>query len=459
MTLLDVESVNRDPARRVAPDVLDRALALLDGITRGDGVAGGADGQDLRAWLDRQIDVERALGQLLVRAGAILTAEPAPVGSGSSRLGPPPAALEVPVPSPSRRSEPGLLTAPPSVTSSVVVPNHRATGLHPIGEPRPVRPVLDPPHLEPRLQRRARQALWVRNVGIIVLLFGLYQLWGTGFEQHRVQARLRAAFAAVSLKPSAAGADNPSFDRPAGAAPVRTPPGRPALLPGGVVAKLEIPAIHVTQFVVEGTGESDLHKGPGHYIGSSMPGEHGNAAIAGHRTTYGAPFSRLDELHPGDTIYTTTSAGRYQYVVSALMVVSPSQASVVDDYGDDRLTLTTCTPKFLATHRLVVVAKLEGLAAQSVVRVVAPAPMASRAIATNSVAMRSLRASDQVGFDLSALWDVVLVVVLLVGLALLYRPLRRWLPPVAAATVLAGPWIALLLLSLEQLNRFLPANV
>src|SRR6202043_1570314 len=78
---------------------------------------------------------------------------------------------------------------------------------------------------------------------------------------------------------------------------------------GTVVAEIQIPAIGVNQYVVEGTTESDLSKGPGHYIGTAMPGQAGNVAIAGHRTTNGAPFNRLDELKLGGPIDITTTSG------------------------------------------------------------------------------------------------------------------------------------------------------
>ena len=122
-----------------------------------------------------------------------------------------------------------------------------------------------------------------------------------------------------------------------------------------------IPAIGVDKYVVEGTERDDLEKGPGHYIGSSVPGHPGNVAIAGHRTTYGAPFNRLDELHVGDKIYVQTVEGRFLYTVSQPpFPVSPYNNTVVQDYGDNRLTLTTCNPKFSAAQRLIIVAKFEG---------------------------------------------------------------------------------------------------
>ena len=130
---------------------------------------------------------------------------------------------------------------------------------------------------------------------------------------------------------------------------------------GKVVAEIQIPAIGVDQYVVEGTTESDLSKGPGHYIGTAMPGQAGNVAIAGHRTTYGAPFNGLGRLVPGDRIILTTTFGQsLTYVVSGTpQAVSPSDVGVLNYFGDNRITLTTCNPEFSSTQRLVVVGKLK----------------------------------------------------------------------------------------------------
>ena len=98
-----------------------------------------------------------------------------------------------------------------------------------------------------------------------------------------------------------------------------TEPGRPAARPaeGDAIAHLRIPAIGVDKIVVEGVQVADLKRGPGHYPDSPLPGQPGNAAIAGHRTTYGAPFNRLDELEQGDEILVTTVQGAFRYEVRA----------------------------------------------------------------------------------------------------------------------------------------------
>ena len=121
---------------------------------------------------------------------------------------------------------------------------------------------------------------------------------------------------------------------------------------------IQIPKIGVDKVFVEGTGREDLKKGPGHYPGTPLPGQIGNAAIAGHRTTFGAPFYDLDKLAPGDEIITQTLAGRYTYKVRETLIVKPNDVYVVDNTPDAQLTLTTCNPKFQASERLVVKADL-----------------------------------------------------------------------------------------------------
>ncbi len=131
---------------------------------------------------------------------------------------------------------------------------------------------------------------------------------------------------------------------------------------GSPVTQLEIPKLDVDVMVVEGTSLSALRAGAGHYPETPLPGEVGNVAIAGHRTTYGRPFNRLDELKVGDQIILTTPIGRHVYEVLALpSVVLPTDWDmVVNDYPDKGsfLSLTTCHPEGSASHRIVVRAQL-----------------------------------------------------------------------------------------------------
>ena len=128
-----------------------------------------------------------------------------------------------------------------------------------------------------------------------------------------------------------------------------------------MVAELQIPVIGVDQYVVSGTDATELSKGPGHYVGTAVPGQAGNVAIAGHRTTNGAPFNRLGNLVRGDRIFLTTTSGEHlTYVVSGTpQAVSPGDVAVLNYFGDNRITLTTCTPEFSAAQRLIAVGMLQ----------------------------------------------------------------------------------------------------
>jgi sortase A len=184
------------------------------------------------------------------------------------------------------------------------------------------------------------------GAGVLILLFVAYQLWGTGVYTSRQQDDLKAQFRtrATTVKPPTSGPTTTTV-------PLPTPTGE-------AVAIVRIPKIGAEHAVVEGVSLGDLRKGPGHYPETPLPGEAGNAAIAGHRTTYGAPFNRLDELSPGDKIEVTTARGAFTYQVQGTTVVKPSQVEVLAPTPDARLTLTTCNPKYSAKQRLVVVATL-----------------------------------------------------------------------------------------------------
>lgn len=183
-----------------------------------------------------------------------------------------------------------------------------------------------------------------------MLLFVAYELWGTSLAEARSQTDLREDFQQAQQE---------AQDTPAAVDPTRTesPPPAPT---GSAVAIVKIPRIGVEKTVVQGVGVEDLKKGPGHYPDTPMPGQEGNAAIAGHRTTYGAPFYNLDELQPNDPILVTTVQGSFRYEVTETQIVRPSQVEVLNQTDDDRLTLTTCHPRFSASSRMVVTARLIG---------------------------------------------------------------------------------------------------
>jgi|TARA_B100000161_G_scaffold92157_2_gene64790 LPXTG-site transpeptidase (sortase) family protein len=126
-----------------------------------------------------------------------------------------------------------------------------------------------------------------------------------------------------------------------------------------VVGRLTILSANINHYVVFGATNKKLEYGPGYILGTSLPGTGGNFAIAGHRTTYGAPFGNLDRVQVGETIIFQTNTNQYKYKIIEVKIVSPEDNYVLENYGDDRITLTTCHPKFSAKQRLIVIGQLE----------------------------------------------------------------------------------------------------
>jgi sortase A len=128
---------------------------------------------------------------------------------------------------------------------------------------------------------------------------------------------------------------------------------------GQAVAELRIARIGLRAVVVRGTAPSDLREGPGLIAGTTLPGQHGTTAIAGHRTTYGAPFRHVDELRHGDRIVIEMPYATITYRVERLRIVDPSATWVVDRRSFNRLVLTACHPLYSAAKRIVVFAREE----------------------------------------------------------------------------------------------------
>ena len=128
-------------------------------------------------------------------------------------------------------------------------------------------------------------------------------------------------------------------------------------LPGDAIGEIEMPAIDKSAYVVEGTDTGDLRKGPGHYPDTPMPGERGTVAIAGHRTTHGAPFRNIDKLGPGDRITLQMPYGSFIYRVERTQIVEPTALWVTDRVKYDRLVLSACHPLYSAAQRLIVFAR------------------------------------------------------------------------------------------------------
>jgi sortase A len=127
---------------------------------------------------------------------------------------------------------------------------------------------------------------------------------------------------------------------------------------GDAVGRIAIPSIGASFIVVQGTDEGSLEKGPGHYPTSALPGLGETVAIAGHRTTYLAPFRHLDALKPGERIVLRMPYGRFVYTVQYRRIVAPTAWWITANVGYERLVLSACNPLFSAAQRIVVFARL-----------------------------------------------------------------------------------------------------
>ncbi|HUF83797.1 MAG TPA: class E sortase, partial [Acidimicrobiia bacterium] len=232
-----------------------------------------------------------------------------------------------------------------------------------------------------------------------------------------------------------------------------TLPEPPPIPPDGeAVAIIRIPKIGVDKVVVEGTTVADLRKGPGHYSGTPLPGQIGNAAIAGHRTTYGAPFGSLDQLAEGDIITVETLSGSFDYriVEGGVFVVKPSQVEVLDqpppDEPEATLTLTSCNPKYSARERIVVKAEYDLRANQ-------PQPQAP---STETRAPKHLDAGLSGSHSTrlpTLLWGLLAAIAGGLWWVVFHR-YRRWTTWVAGAIVFAP----VLFVFYVFLERVLPSN-
>lgn len=216
------------------------------------------------------------------------------------------------------------------------------------------------------MTRALRYTGWTLiSAGAVVLLYVVYSLFFTSFATNAAQSDLSEEWDRQVDVRAAEAPDPEDSEAP------EPEPDPPAADPGGAFAVLEFSRpgtderpVHADPlYVVSGVALSDLTRGPGHYPGTAEPGEPGNVAIAGHRTTYGAPFYHLDQMVEGDEIHVTGRDGeRHTYRVARTEIVQPGDVWVV---GSDpletetpMLTLTTCHPRFSAAQRFVVFAEL-----------------------------------------------------------------------------------------------------
>lgn len=236
----------------------------------------------------------------------------------------------------------------------------------PIGQAAPKPPA------RPTSLRVLRLVGWLLvAAGTITLLYVVYALWLTGFETDRAQQDLAQRWRHEVAEPGAegqtgGGSARETDDDGSGEDEAEGPelaPGAVAMIefvrPGGQ----EQPVVDEPLFVVDDVGYADLRRGPGHYPETAVPGADGNFAVAGHRTTYGAPFYALDELREGDEVHVTDRSGvRHVYEFVEREIVGPTADWVLGEdplgTGHPTLTLTTCHPRFSASQRMIVFAEL-----------------------------------------------------------------------------------------------------
>jgi sortase A len=127
---------------------------------------------------------------------------------------------------------------------------------------------------------------------------------------------------------------------------------------GDAIGRIDIDSIGLDTVIVQGTEIATLQRGPGHYAKTSLPGQGKTMGIAGHRTTYLAPFRHINDVADGDLVRVELPYGRFTYEVEKHEIVDPGDVEVIDPVGYDRLVLTACHPLYSAAQRWVVFAKL-----------------------------------------------------------------------------------------------------
>ena len=214
------------------------------------------------------------------------------------------------------------------------------------------------------MRHRLGTLLLVIGVGVLAWTATVY-LWKdpfttayTAYEQRRLASNLDEQF--ESWKP----------------APTRVPVSKPAVPKlrhdnltrearrfrlasgeGDAIARLRVPRLGLSLVIVNGTDSSDLRSGPGRHLDTFMPGERQLVYVAGHRTTYGAPFSDIDRLQAGDAIVVELPYGSLEYEVTRHRIVDDNDLTVLESHGREELVLQACHPRFFASQRYLVYAR------------------------------------------------------------------------------------------------------
>jgi sortase A len=197
-----------------------------------------------------------------------------------------------------------------------------------------------------------------RIIGIVFIVVGLFIIGSALFMRYSASRQQKAMIDAFENTIADIDKNLSSENtKPAEASPNIKPPLEDISSAIGII---NIPKIDLKVAVGEGIENKTLKYAVGHFEGTAMPGEKGNFAVAGHRSyTYSEYFNRLDELNIGDDIIVKTSKGEFTYKVYEKKVVEPTEVSVLDKTKEATITLVTCTPIRVATHRLIVKGKLQ----------------------------------------------------------------------------------------------------
>jgi sortase A len=213
------------------------------------------------------------------------------------------------------------------------------------------------------MRHRLGTILLVIGVGMLVWAATVY-LWKdpfttayTAYEQRRLESTLEQQF--ETWRPTRRPVSRPG--KPT--RPLRDDVTREARRyrlashRGNPLARLKIPRLGLDAVVVNGTSSGDLRRGPGRHLDTFMPGERQLVYVAGHRTTYGAPFSSIDRLRPGDKISVELPYASIDYEVTRHRIVDDNDLSVLESNGREELVLQACHPRFFASQRYLVYAR------------------------------------------------------------------------------------------------------
>ena len=181
----------------------------------------------------------------------------------------------------------------------------------------------------------------------------------TKYQQHKLASTFAHEFADyrppdTSREPSSSAPKK--TDRALIAAAARA--YRLSLREGKPVGRMRVPRLGLKTIVVNGTGHDDLTKGPGRELHTFMPGENELVYVAGHRTTYLAPFAKIDQLKPGDPVTFELPYGTFHYEITGHRIVGAHDLAVLRSRHHEVLVLQACHPRFFATHRYLAYARL-----------------------------------------------------------------------------------------------------